>query len=624
MNIYLSPCYSKPGKLDMSFVVVMTLLLTGCWGGGSGAPTSTTLTGITITPATKTIANGQIAKFTATGSYSDSSIANITGQVSWKSDNIKIATIDSATGVATGVEVGSTTVTASVNGITSPAAKLSVTSAVITGLTISPITPSVPAGRPVTFSATAKYSDGSSSNVSELAKWSSSNTAVAKLRANGIAASFAKGSTIVTASVNGVSSNRATFTVTSPVLASITISPSSPKLMVGYTQLFSASGLLSDGSIAALTKLTWKSSNTAIATIDHAGLARMLKIGSSHISASSGGITSNSALLSTPASPIGVFRATGNMATSRNRHTATLLTNGKVLVTGGYDGTNTFASAELYDPASGNFISAGKMTTARAFHTATLMSDGKVLVTGGNDGISNLASAEIYNPETGNFVATGNMSTPRSSHTATLLTNGKVLITGTWTTSGSLATAEIYDPVTGNFVATGSMSTPRNSHAATLLSNGKVLVTGRIYGVSPFAEIYDPATGKFNATGNMVSAKYSHTATLLSNGKVLIAGGKNGGAYDSAEIYDPEAGSFVVTGSMSTPRNAHTATLLPDGRVLVTGGGVASAEIFDPKSDNFSATGSMSAARIYHTATLLSNGQVLVTGAGLPNAELFH
>ena len=110
------------------------------------------------------------------------------------------------------------------------------------------------------------------------------------------------------------------------------------------------------------------------------------------------------------------------------------------------------------DPTSGAFSSTGSMATARDSHTATLLSDGRVLIAGGkNDNGAVLASAELYDPKTGAFSATGSMATSRGYHTATLLPDGRVLIAGGVTGSGIVASAELYDPKTGTFSATGSM-----------------------------------------------------------------------------------------------------------------------------------------------------------------------
>ena len=74
----------------------------------------------------------------------------------------------------------------------------------------------------------------------------------------------------------------------------------------------------------------------------------------------------------------------------------------------------------------GTFTATGNMIEARAFHRATLLFDGKVLITGGNQS----PRAELYNPAMGTFTATANMAGSRWGHSATLLPDGRVLIAG--------------------------------------------------------------------------------------------------------------------------------------------------------------------------------------------------
>ena len=339
----------------------------------------------------------------------------------------------------------------------------------------------------------------------------------------------------------------------------------------------------------------------------------------------------------------GKWTTSGNMTTNRNYHTATRLSTGQVLVTGGVGGSSALVldSAELYDPTTGLFSATGSMATVRAQHTATLLQNGKILVTGGynrtgvSGSIVKLDSAELYDPATGAFTTTGSMTTVRSGHTATLLTNGQVLITGGSNTIGlTLASAELYDPVTGLFTATGSMTAARALHTATLLTNGQVLITGGSNLGS--AELYDPTTGLFTATGSMTTVRENHTATLLSDGTVLVAGGANNNLvvpeyYASAEIYDPTTGLFTDTGSMATAREVHTATLLPSGKVLIVGGyndistAISSAELYDPGTGLFSDAGSMAVGRFELTATLLTSGKVLVAGGSMSaSTELYQ
>ena len=330
---------------------------------------------------------------------------------------------------------------------------------------------------------------------------------------------------------------------------------------------------------------------------------------------------------------------TGSMSTARYLHTATLLPDGRVLVSGGHnDNGGTLANAEIYDPALGTWSLTGSMSTARYFHRATLLPDGRVLVNGGTGNSGSLASAEIYDPALGTWSSTASMSTARYLHTATLLPGGRVLVNGGLNdNSGYVASAEIYDPALGTWSSTGSMSAARYYHTATLLPDGRVLVSGghNNSGFLASAEIYDPAPGTWSLTGSMSAARYLHTATLLPDGGVLVNGGhNNSGVLASAEIYDPAPGTWSLTGSMSAARYIHTATLLPDGGVLVSSGhnnsGVlASAEIYDPAPGTWSLTGSMSTARYFHRATVLPDGGVLVSGGYsdsgvLASAEIFE
>ena len=170
----------------------------------------------------------------------------------------------------------------------------------------------------------------------------------------------------------------------------------------------------------------------------------------------------------------------------------------------------------------------GSLQQARLYFSATLLSNGQVLVVGGyHRGVGGIALAELYNPAIGTFSTTGSLNTGRYGHSAMLLNNGKVLIAGgTNSTSGALSSAELYDPATGTVSVTGSMSCACGREA-TLLTSGMVLFSGGFNGSNAVssAELYDPSRGTFVPTGSLNVARAGPSSTLLANGRVLIAGG---------------------------------------------------------------------------------------------------
>ncbi len=271
------------------------------------------------------------------------------------------------------------------------------------------------------------------------------------------------------------------------------------------------------------------------------------------------------------------FIATGSMAGAGldAGYTATLLNDGKVLLVGGLlvlnGGIQTdLATAELWDPNTGLWTAAGSPAMARQNHTATLLSDGRVLIAGGfvinADGTTSvLATAEVYDPATATWSSTGSMNRPRSLHTATLLNSGKVLVAGGDSLSG---TAELYDPTFSGWQSTGNLLESRTAHRASLLYDGRVLITGGQFYLMT-SEIYDPTTEIWSATGSFGSSRTEgFTLVRLNDGRLLIAGGGTA----EAELYDPSTGVWSATGSMGAERDYHSATLLVDGRVLVAGG----------------------------------------------------
>lgn len=314
----------------------------------------------------------------------------------------------------------------------------------------------------------------------------------------------------------------------------------------------------------------------------------------------------------------GIWVNASAMAAARYYHTATKLSDGKVLVVGGANNV----TAQLYNPASNTWSNTGNLTNTRFSHAAVLLKDGNVLVVGGDDGNNVfLRQSEIYTYTTGTWIPSGALVTARSGLTATLLdSNGKVLVVGGYKDSVYLSQVEIYSA--GTWSNAAPITTARAFHTATLLANGKVLIVGGDNNggtAIDTSELFDPSTSAWARTGSLTIARNRHTATLLTNGNVLITGGNNAdGALSSAEIYNVNTGTFSSTGSLITKRYDHTATLLTNGKVLVTGGdnsgSLKSSELYDVSTGMWSDAGNMTTARDGQSATLLNSNKVLIAG----------
>jgi len=283
---------------------------------------------------------------------------------------------------------------------------------------------------------------------------------------------------------------------------------------------------------------SWSSTGTCLARIFHTGT--LLHNGKVMVA---GGSIDDAFPQVTPGVQLyepstNTWTSTSDMLTERENHSAVLLGSGDVLVAGGKDDAgHDLATAELFRPAGqfGSWSATGSMQTGRSFFQLTLLSDGRVLASGGQNGSTYVSDVEIYDPATGTWTVTGSLLIGRYSHTATLLPSGQVLVAGGLGQSPRvLAEAELYDPATGVWTATTPLNFARDGHRATLLA-GRVIVTG---GAPPNVanswEMYDPGTATWKF-GRLNGSHSGHTATLLRDQTILVAGG-NTHAELSAEI----------------------------------------------------------------------------------------
>jgi hypothetical protein len=267
-----------------------------------------------------------------------------------------------------------------------------------------------------------------------------------------------------------------------------------------------------------------------------------------------GGCTNSNCSSATPTAELynartGTWKAIGRMSTMRYFFGMTSLQDGKVLVEGGCNkgncGTVT-ATAELFNPQTQAWSLTGAMAIARDYHSAALLSNGKVLITGGYtvQGASN--SAEIYDPLAGSWSLAAPMIAARALHSSTALADGRAVVAGGIVAYLPSNLTEVYEPATNTWTATGNLNTKRANQRAVLLPSGNAMVTGGYSYSRPdyfdlaSCELFGPLTLTWSFTGSMSAARDEHAVVPLASGQVLAAGGlSNSVILSSAEIYTP-------------------------------------------------------------------------------------
>ena len=274
--------------------------------------TPSTLVSIAVTPTNPSIAAGQQQQFTATGAYSDGSHQILTNSVAWTSSMPSVAYMgggNGATGGGSGLAValaaGSTIIQAT-SGAISGSTRLTVTPPVLVSIAVTPVNPSIAAGRQQQFTATGTYSDASKKDLTSTATWTSSAPSVATISGGGLATGLTAGNTVIKATLGSISGSTS-LTVTAATLVSIAVTPANPSIAVGRQQQFTATGTYSDGSHQNLTSTaTWTSSAPSVATISGGGLATGLAAGNTVIKATLGSISGSTSLAVTAATLVSI------------------------------------------------------------------------------------------------------------------------------------------------------------------------------------------------------------------------------------------------------------------------------------------------------------------------------
>jgi hypothetical protein len=314
-----------------------------------------------------------------------------------------------------------------------------------------------------------------------------------------------------------------------------------------------------------------------------------------------------------------------SLSQPRAAHRATLLDDGRVLITGGCTepgcgGFDAGRTSDLFDPYAG--VRAGPvMGTARASGTATLLSDGRVLLTGGypGEGEPPTSAAEIFDPDSGAFVPTGDLVVARADHTASLLADGRVLLAGGFDADGTaLTSTEVFDPESGEFTAGPPLIAPRGAHVATRVGE-LVIVVGGTEDTAGLATTEVFEDGAWRRGPTMLTPRVKMGVAPIGGGRVWVVGGatetEGREKLASTEVLDVRnlssaAGPFLPQGEYKLDG---AVSRLDDGRVVVPSGEALA--VFDPVSGKLSelAVTTYPAGSV-RTVTPLSDGRVLVAG----------
>ena len=342
-----------------------------------------------------------------------------------------------------------------------------------------------------------------------------------------------------------------------------------------------------------------------------------------------------------------MYTSLANMPQATMRHSATALSDGRVLA------VQANGATQIFDPTSNQWSIGGSMVVGTTDHTAARLVDGSVLIVGGfatGAGVG-VARAERYMPTGGAWTSAGNLTFARTSHAAATLGDGTLLIVGGEDRLGTpailLSSVERYDSSSNSWTAGPALPVPRAEHTATTLPNGDVVVLGGVTAAGRSSDCLrlPHATNAWVACASMPNVRVSHKATLLSDGRVFVTGGTASSPSPTTELlFDPVSNtwfstsmsSFVSTGGLGDRFTfsqqdfrppSHVVFELVPGTVVVWGGSpwstysvygdratvISGASIYYVSSNTTTRLPAL-LARAGQTATTLSDARILIAG----------
>lgn len=272
-------------------------------GSTSLTVTAATPTAINIQPQSPTLTLGLSQQFTATGTFSDGSTQDVTNVAQWHSSASGIASI-TVSGLATGLGVGSSNITAIFGGVTG-GTSVTVNAANVNSIAITPANGTIPQGTQIAFKATGTFNDGSTHDVTHVVTWSSSAPTVLSVGSiSGLGNGVAPGSVDITATLGSINAS-VPFNVSNATISSVIITPANPTIPTGARKTFTATGTFSDSSTQDVSNVVaWSSTDTAVAAVGtnsgNFGVATSVAPGTTNVRASfgyAGATASGSALL---------------------------------------------------------------------------------------------------------------------------------------------------------------------------------------------------------------------------------------------------------------------------------------------------------------------------------------
>jgi trimeric autotransporter adhesin len=546
--------------------------------------TSATLVSIEVTPTNPSVANGLTDTFQATGIYTDHSTHDLTSSVTWSSSVASVASVSNtpgSNGLATTVTPGSSTITATLGGISGPT-NLTVTAATLVSLGVTPANSSIAQGLKSQFTAIGTYTDNSTQTLTAQVQWSSSDPTVATvsnaLGYDGLGMGLNPGSVKITATLAGASASTV-LTVTPATLVSIGVTPANPSIANGLTSQFLATGVYTDNSTQDLTaSVAWTSSDPTVASISNAsashGLATGVSPGSLAITAASGSVSGSTSLTVTPAALVSIALIPANPGIANG-------TQQQFAATGTYTDTSTHDVTAVVTWSTSDTTVATISNASGSNGLATSIGQGSVMITatlGTIAGVTGLtvtpaalvsiavipANASIANGTGQQFAATGTYtdSSTQPLTTAVNWSSSDTTVASISNASGSNGLASS----AGQGAATITATLGTISGSTGLTVTAATLVSIAITPLSP--SITDGTTQQFTATGTYtdnstqnLTASVTWTSADTTIASVSNAAGSSGLA-TAAGVGTTSIGADL--GAVTAPVATLTATAAPE------------------------------------------------------------